>query len=88
MNRQTMQGNWKEIKGKLQSKWGKLTNDDLEQAAGKFESLVGSIEKRYGLAKQVAEKQLDDFIVTLADPKATTSVQGKAVTSKDQHAHS
>ncbi|SNX60938.1 Uncharacterized conserved protein YjbJ, UPF0337 family [Nitrosomonas ureae] len=61
MNWDQIKGNWTQIKGKAQQQWGKLTNDDLDIIEGKREELVGRIQERYGIAKEEAEKQVDDF---------------------------
>jgi len=62
MNWDQIKGDWKEIKGKVKSKWGKLTDDDLMQIGGKKEQLVGKLEKHYGHSKEEAEKHIDEFI--------------------------
>ena len=62
MNRDVMEGNWTEFKGKVQQQWGKLTNDDLDQIEGRRKELVGRIQKRYGYAMDKAEKEVDDFL--------------------------
>jgi len=62
MNRDTMEGNWKQLKGKVREQWGKLTDDDLDQAAGKRDQLVGRIQERYGRAKDEAEREVDEFL--------------------------
>jgi uncharacterized protein YjbJ (UPF0337 family) len=61
MNSDRMEGNWKQLKGKVQEKWGKLTNDDLDVIDGRREQLVGKIQERYGIAKDEAERQLREF---------------------------
>ncbi|MBA2291558.1 MAG: CsbD family protein [Gemmatimonadales bacterium] len=61
MNHDTMEGNWKQMKGKVQEKWGKLTNDDLDVIDGKRENLAGKLQERYGLAKDDVDRELDDF---------------------------
>ncbi len=66
MNRDTLKGKWNEIKGQVQSKWGKLTNDDLAVAEGKFDALSGALQKRYGMAKDKAEQELDSFIASVS----------------------
>lgn len=58
-------GNWKQLIGKVQEKWGKLTHDELTVAAGKREQLAGLLQKHYGYQKTQAEKELDDFSRTL-----------------------
>jgi uncharacterized protein YjbJ (UPF0337 family) len=58
-------GNWKELIGKVQEKWGKLTHDDLMITAGKREQLTGLLQKHYGYQRSHAEQQLDEFAATL-----------------------
>ncbi len=55
-----LEGNWKEIQGGLKEWWGDLTDDDLTQIEGKRDKLVGTLQKRYGYAKERAEKEVDD----------------------------
>jgi uncharacterized protein YjbJ (UPF0337 family) len=59
MNWDQIEGNWKQFKGKVKEKWGKLTDDDLDRAAGRREQLVGRLQERYGWHKEQAEKELD-----------------------------
>lgn len=61
MNWDQIQGKWKQSAGKIKEKWGKLTDDDLTTINGKREQLVGIIQERYGIAKDAAEKQVDEF---------------------------
>ena len=61
MNWDRIQGNWKQFKGKAKEQWGKLTDDDLDVVSGKRDQLVGRIQERYGIAKDVAEKQIDEW---------------------------
>jgi len=60
VNQQTLQGNWNELKGKLRNKWGQLTNDDLQQAHGNVDQLVGLIQRKTGEARNAVEKFLED----------------------------
>ncbi|HEX4339692.1 MAG TPA: CsbD family protein [Polyangiaceae bacterium] len=62
MNWDTVEGNWKELRGKLRSKWAKLTDDDLENIGGKKDVLLGRLQQHYGFHKDEAEKQLDAFL--------------------------
>lgn len=62
MNWDQIKGNWTQLKGKLKEKWGKLTDDDLTLIEGKRDQLVGIIQERYGVKKELAEKELDTFI--------------------------
>jgi uncharacterized protein YjbJ (UPF0337 family) len=61
MNWDEVKGQWKEIKGSVREKWGKLTDDDLESIAGKKDRLLGKIQGYYGHKKEVAEKEVDGF---------------------------
>lgn len=61
MNKDTFEGKWHEIKGKLKTQWGKLTDDDLAQINGKREELLGRLQKRYGYVKEKAEEELKSF---------------------------
>ncbi len=61
MNSDRIEGNWKEMKGKVQQKWGKLTDDDLDVIDGRREELVGKIQKAYGKSRDEAEKEVDSY---------------------------
>ena len=65
MNWDQIKGEWREAKGKLRSKWGKLTDDDLESIGGKKDVLIGRLQQRYGWKKDEAEKSLDDYLKTI-----------------------
>jgi uncharacterized protein YjbJ (UPF0337 family) len=65
MNWDQVQGKWKQYKGQAKEKWGKLTDDDLDVVDGKRQQLVGRIQERYGIAKDAAEQQADEFVETL-----------------------
>ncbi|MFT6089580.1 CsbD family protein [Sulfitobacter sp.] len=62
MNWDTVKGNWKQMTGKIKEEWGDLTDDDLTEAAGERDQLVGKIQAKYGIAKEEAEKQVDNFV--------------------------
>ncbi len=61
MNWDQIQGNWKQVKGRVVEKWGKLTDDDIDVVAGRREQLAGKLQERYGIAKEEAEKQVAEF---------------------------
>jgi uncharacterized protein YjbJ (UPF0337 family) len=54
-----MAGNWKQFKGLVKEKWGKLTDDDLDVVAGKRDQLIGKIQERYGISKEEAQKEFN-----------------------------
>ena len=56
-----VEGNWKQMKGKIKEKWGNLTDDDLTAINGKRDQLEGKFQERYGLAKDQAKKDVDDW---------------------------
>jgi uncharacterized protein YjbJ (UPF0337 family) len=61
MNSDQLEGQWTQYKGKIREKWGKLTDDDLEVIRGRHDQLAGKIQDRYGIAREAAQKQADDF---------------------------
>ena len=66
MNWEQIAGNWKQLTGKVKEKWGMLTDDDVTAIAGKRDQLAGSIQKHYGVAKEQAEKEADEFAKSLS----------------------
>lgn len=61
MNANQIKGEWKMMRGKVAEQWGKLTDDDLEVIAGKRDQLVGLLQKRYGKAQEVIEREVKEF---------------------------
>lgn len=59
MNWDQIEGKWKQAKGAIKQKWGKLTDDDLEVINGKQDVLVGKIQERYGITRDEAQRQID-----------------------------
>ena len=67
MNWDRIEGNWKQLKGKAQERWGKLTDGDVDMVAGQSKQLAGKLQELYGIGKEEAEKQIDDFAASLSD---------------------
>jgi uncharacterized protein YjbJ (UPF0337 family) len=61
MNWDTFKGDWKQIRGRVKEHWGKLTDDDLDRIEGKRDQLLGTLQKKYGLAREEAERQVHAF---------------------------
>lgn len=61
MNWDHVEGNWKQLKGRLQQQWGKLTDDDLDKIKGKRTELVGKLQTHHGYARERAEEEVDAF---------------------------
>ena len=59
MNWDQIEGNWKQLKGKFREQWGKLTDDDLDRAAGKYDVLAGLLQEKYGYTRQRADEEID-----------------------------
>lgn len=62
MNWDQVEGNWKQMKGAVKQKWGRLTDDDLTVAEGKVDAFAGRLQERYGITREEAQKQMDDFL--------------------------
>jgi uncharacterized protein YjbJ (UPF0337 family) len=67
MNWDRIEGQWKQMKGSVKERWGKLTDDDLNVIGGKKDQLVGRVQERYGIAKDEAQTRVDDWNKTLAE---------------------
>ena len=71
MNWDVIEGNWKQLKGSVQEKWGKLTDDHCDTIAGKRDKLMGKIQEIYGISKDQAELQVKAFEETHKDYQPT-----------------
>jgi uncharacterized protein YjbJ (UPF0337 family) len=60
-----LKGAWTQSKGAFQIHWAKLTDDDMQEIDGRREILVGKIQTRYGVSREEAERQVDDFETSL-----------------------
>ena len=61
MNWDQIEGNWKQFKGNVKEKWGRLTDDDIARLSGKRDELSGRIQERYGISRDEAEKEMDEW---------------------------
>ena len=61
MNKDIFDGKWEQVKGLVQKKWGKLTDDDFDVVNGNFKILSGKIQERYGISKEDADEEVEDF---------------------------
>ena len=62
MNKDILEGNWKQLKGHVKEMWGRLTDDELDQIDGHRERLAGMLQVRYGYTRQEAEDAINDFL--------------------------
>src|SRR5580658_1864989 len=90
MNWDQVEGKWKQAAGKVKEKWGKFTDSDLEVIRGRRDQLIGKIQERYGIAKEEAQKQADEFTKTLylADETDSTARLTRETDSRDEFAGS
>jgi uncharacterized protein YjbJ (UPF0337 family) len=62
MNSDQLKGKWRQMKGSVKERWGKLTDDDVDVINGQNEQLVGKIQEKYGIAKDEAQRQVDEWM--------------------------
>jgi uncharacterized protein YjbJ (UPF0337 family) len=65
MNWDQVEGKWKEVQGKAQTQWGKLTKDDLDVIRGRRTELEGLLQRRYGYAKEQVKTEIDSWLSKL-----------------------
>jgi uncharacterized protein YjbJ (UPF0337 family) len=73
MNWDQMQGKLKQMKGAAKQQWGKLTDDDLDYMSGSRDQFVGRLQERYGIAKEVAQRQADEWLQAQTEAQDTTT---------------
>jgi uncharacterized protein YjbJ (UPF0337 family) len=61
MNWEIVEGNWKQFRGTVRARWGKLTDDHLDEIAGKRDQLLGKIQEEYGLKRVDANREVEAF---------------------------
>ncbi|MGH9159440.1 MAG: CsbD family protein [Vicinamibacteraceae bacterium] len=61
MNKDIFEGKWEQMKGEIKRRWGRLTDDDLTEAEGSTEKLIGRLQERYGYSKGEAEREVQDL---------------------------
>ncbi len=61
MNWDQIEGNWKQFKGSVKERWGRLTDDDIDLLVGKRDKLAGRIQERYGISREDAEREMDEW---------------------------
>jgi len=65
MNWNQIEADWKQFKGKMRSKWAKLTDDDWNYVGGKKDQLLGKLQERYGYKKEEAQNEVDRYVDSL-----------------------
>lgn len=67
MNKDIVEGKWKQMRGEAKAWWGNLTDDDLDRAAGKFEVLAGLLQEKYGYSREKAANEIDRRVTEYED---------------------
>ncbi len=62
MNKDILEGKWKQIRGEVQKQWGKLTDDEVDRIEGSSDKLAGSLQERYGYSKEEAQEKVANFM--------------------------
>ncbi len=62
MKQDILKGKWKQLKGQAQKKWGKLTDDELDQIQGNKDMLIGKLQEKYGYTRDQAQQQIDQWM--------------------------
>lgn len=75
MNWDRIEGNWKQMTGKAREKWGKLTDSDMQVIAGRRDQLIGRIQERYGITREIAQQQADEWASALKDEEKVSTAR-------------
>lgn len=62
LTKEVLQGQWNEVKGRLQEHWGQLTDDDLARARGSADQLVGTVQQKTGATRREVEAFLSNIL--------------------------
>jgi len=73
MNWDQLAGEWTQFKGRIKERWGQLTDDDLDVINGQRQQLVGVLQERYGIAKDIAEYEIKEFVEALQEDEDSRS---------------
>jgi uncharacterized protein YjbJ (UPF0337 family) len=85
MNWNQIEGRWDQFAGQVKSQWGKLSDDDLKNIAGKRQQLVGKLQERYGVLKEELEKQVNHWLGTVKpDQTGRNAPSGEAPPSEEK----
>lgn len=77
MNKDILEGKWLQMRGEAKAWWGKLTDDDLDRAAGKLEVLAGILQEKYGYTREAAAEEIDQRVTAFEAKLAETTVPEK-----------
>ncbi len=85
MNSDQFEGKWRQLKGSVKQRWGKLTDDDMTSLSGQKDELIGRLQERYGITREQATKEADEWAhatsseLAAADAKTSSGVRSPGV---------
>ena len=85
MNWEGVEGNWKSFQGNILQKWSKLTGDDLNQVKGRRDALLGKLQERYGIGREAAERQIEEWVRGMEDQAVTGTKTADNITQAYEH---
>jgi uncharacterized protein YjbJ (UPF0337 family) len=62
MNEDTFKGKWQQFRGHVKQKWGKLTDNEIDQIQGRSDVLIGKLQEKYGYTREQAQREVDQFL--------------------------
>jgi uncharacterized protein YjbJ (UPF0337 family) len=77
MNWDQIEGQWRQLTGRVKSTWGKAIDDDMQNVGGKRKILLGKVQARYGVLKDDAEKRIDGWIAKVLSSEETNGSSEK-----------
>jgi uncharacterized protein YjbJ (UPF0337 family) len=80
MSWERVEGNWKDLQGKMLQQWSKLTSDDLNQVKGRRDMLLGKLQERYGIAREAAERQIEEWVRSVGEQTSRLKSGGENIT--------
>lgn len=86
MNKDIIEGKFKEFKGELRKKWGQLTDDEVQKTKGNAEALSGLVQQKFGLTKEEATEQVGEFMSSF-EKKYSSKLNEKIDTLKNKIGH-
>ena len=67
MNWDQIKGNWAQFTGRIREEWGELTDDEVQEAKGDRDKLIGLIQEKYGKAREEAAEEVARFEQKLSE---------------------
>jgi uncharacterized protein YjbJ (UPF0337 family) len=83
MESNELAGKWQQLKGEVRSRWGKLTDDDVERIAGNKDKLIGALQERYGYVWDEARQMVERYLDENGDLRTRAVETFRTVASKD-----